>query len=59
LGGFGDAPMLVFDGTESGGASVAAKNSYSLADDEWASAEYRQEIASILTTRALSRLATE
>lgn len=59
LGGFGDAPKLVFDGTESGGVEVAAKNAYSIAEDEWASAEYRQAIASILSARALSRLATE
>jgi CO/xanthine dehydrogenase FAD-binding subunit len=59
LGGFGDAPMFVFDGTESGGAELAAKNAYSLAEDEWAGAEYRQEVASILTSRALSRLAKE
>ena len=57
LGGFGDAPMCVFDGTESGGAELAAKNAYSNAEDEWASAEYRQEVASILTSRAISRLA--
>lgn len=59
LGGFGEAPMLVFDGTESRGAEVAAKNAYSIAEDEWASSDYRQEIASILTARTLSRLAAE
>ena len=59
LGGFGEAPMLVFDGTESRGAEIAAKNAYSIAEDEWASSDYRQEIASILTARTLSRLATE
>ena len=59
LGGFGEAPMLVFDGSESKGADVAAKNAYSIAKDEWASSDYRQEIASILTARILSRLAIE
>lgn len=59
LGGFGEAPMLVFDGTESRGAEIAAKNAYSIAEDEWASSDYRQEIASILTARTLSRLAAE
>lgn len=59
LGGFGDVPMLVFDGTESSGAEVAAKNAYSKAEDKWASSEYRQEIASILTARALSRITIE
>ena len=59
LGGFGEAPMLVFDGSESSGAEVAAKNAYSMAKDEWASSDYRQEIASILTARILSRLGIE
>ena len=59
LGGFGEAPMLVFDGSESSGAEVAAKNAYSIAKDEWASSDYRQEIASILTARILSRLGIE
>lgn len=59
LGGFGEAPMLVFDGSESKGVDVAAKNAYSIAKDEWASSDYRQEIASILTARILSRLAIE
>ena len=59
LGGFGEAPMLVFDGSESSGAEVSAKNAYSMAKDEWASSDYRQEIASILTARILSRLGIE
>lgn len=59
LGGFGEAPMLVFDGSESSGAEVAAKNAYSMAKDEWASSDYRQEIASILIARILSRLGIE
>ena len=59
LGGFGEAPMLVFDGSESSGAEVAAKNAYSMAKDEWASSDYRLEIASILIARILSRLGIE
>jgi CO/xanthine dehydrogenase FAD-binding subunit len=59
LGGFGEAPMVVFDGAESSGAEAAANNAYSIANDEWASSDYRQEIASILTARILSRLASE
>jgi len=59
LGGFGEAPVLVFDGPQSSGAVAAAKNAYSLAADVWASSAYRQEIASILTGRILSRLEIE
>jgi len=53
LGGYGSAPLLAFDGTETEGVEVAARNAYSQAEDEWASAEYRQEVAGILATRCL------
>lgn len=64
LGGYGvkrsnersDAPTLGFDGTEAEGAVLAARNAYSQAGDEWASAEYRQEMAGILTQRCLDQL---
>ena len=59
LGGFGEAPNLAFDGSESIGAVVAAKNTYALADDEWAGSAYRQEVSSILTERCLARLESE
>jgi CO/xanthine dehydrogenase FAD-binding subunit len=59
LGGYGSMPALAFDGTESNGIDVAAKNAYSFAEDEWASAEYRQEIASILAARCLLSLDKE
>lgn len=53
LGGHGKAPMLAFDGTESAGADQAAQDAYSQAGDQWASAEYRREIAGTLTRRCL------
>jgi CO/xanthine dehydrogenase FAD-binding subunit len=53
LGGFGGAPVLAFDGPEPGGLEVAARESYSHAGDEWASAEYRQDIARTLAQRCL------
>lgn len=56
LGGFGEAPMLAFDGSEAQGCEAAARNAYSQAVDQWASAEYRQEIAGILTKRAVESL---
>jgi CO/xanthine dehydrogenase FAD-binding subunit len=56
LGGYGLAPVLAFDGGESNGAEIAAKSAYSQAGDEWASGEYRQEMAGILTHRCLQQL---
>lgn len=56
LGGFSAAPRLAFDGTEPEGADTAARNAYSEAGDEWASAEYRSEIAAVLTARCLADL---
>ena len=56
LGGHGDTPVLAFDGTESGGADVAARSAFSQARDEWASADYRQEMAGLLTKRCLDEI---
>jgi CO/xanthine dehydrogenase FAD-binding subunit len=53
LGGFGNAPTLAFDGTEAQGAEIAARSAYSEAGDEWASAEYREEMAAILARRVV------
>lgn len=58
LGGFGAAPLLALDGPEPGGAEIAAQAAYSQAGDAWASAEYRQEIAGVLTRRCLTGLAS-
>jgi CO/xanthine dehydrogenase FAD-binding subunit len=56
LGGYGSLPVLSFDGTEAGGVEIAASAAYSQAGDEWASAEYRQEIAGVLVKRCANRL---
>lgn len=53
LGGFGTAPLMAFDGTEDSGAELAAREAYSHAADQWASAEYRREVAETLTRRCL------
>lgn len=45
LGGYGKAPIMVMDGPEPVGADQAARNAYIHAGDEWASAEYRSQIA--------------
>ena len=56
LGGWGEAPVLAMDGPEADGIEIASMSAYSQAEDEWASAEYRQEMAGILSLRCLKRL---
>ena len=58
LGGFGDAPILAADGPESGGESTAARSAYSHSGDQWASAEYRQEMADLLVVRCMAALSS-
>ncbi len=53
LGGYGSSPVLVFDDLAAEGAEIAARSAYSQAGDSWASAEYRQDVAGILTRRTL------
>jgi CO/xanthine dehydrogenase FAD-binding subunit len=56
LGGFGKVPIMVFDGTENGGLKEAAEDAFSQAEDEWASSDYRKEIAGILAERCIARI---
>jgi hypothetical protein len=56
LGGFGSSPALAFDGSETEGVEIAARDAYSQAGDEWASAEYRQDVAGVLVKRCTSQL---
>jgi len=53
LGGYGKSPLLAMDGTEADGLETAARNAYHEANDEWASAEYRMEVAAVLAKRCL------
>jgi CO/xanthine dehydrogenase FAD-binding subunit len=53
LGGYGVVPLLALDGPEPGGAAVAARNAFSQAGDEWASAAYRADVAAILVARGV------
>ena len=53
LGGYGKSPMLAMDGTEAEGLDAAARNAYHEANDEWASAEYRMDVAATLAKRCL------
>ncbi len=56
LGGYGEAPLLVFDANSTAGAEIAAASAYKHAGDQWASAEYRQEISGVLTKRTVDSL---
>ena len=51
LGGYGKSPLLAMDGTESEGLETAARNAFHEATDEWASAEYRMDVAATLAKR--------
>ena len=53
LGGYGKAPLLAMDGTETEGLEIAARNAVHEATDDFASAEYRVAVAEILSTRCL------
>jgi CO/xanthine dehydrogenase FAD-binding subunit len=56
LGGYGKAPALAFDGSEGEGVETAARSAYSQAQDAWATAEYRREVAAVLAGRCLQSL---
>ncbi len=56
LGGFGNAPILAMDGPEPVGAAVAAREAYRFAEDPWAGAAYRMDIAGKLVQRLVAEL---
>ncbi len=56
LGGYGKSPMLAMDGTEAEGIESAARNAYHEANDEWASAEYRMDVAAVLAKRCMESI---
>jgi aerobic carbon-monoxide dehydrogenase medium subunit len=69
LGGYSKSPLLAMDGTETEGvdasamdnllpsAQAAARNAFHEATDEWASAEYRMDVAATLAKRCLEIIA--
>ena len=57
LAGYGDQPVMVLDGTGAEGAETSARDAYSQADDQWATAVYRSETASVLVRRCLDQIA--
>lgn len=56
LGGYGKSPSLAMDGTEAEGIEAAARNTFHEATDEWASAEYRMDVAATLAKRCLESI---
>ena len=63
LGGYGKSPLLAMDGTEADGidasinsAQAAARNAYHETKDDWASAEYRMDVAATLAKRCIEKL---
>ena len=57
LGGYGKSPILAMDGTESEGLATAARNAFHEATDNYASAEFRMDVASTLAKRCDEKLA--
>jgi len=56
LGGYGNSAIIAMDGPEDGGVDVASRDAYYDADDKWATALYRREVASRLALRCLERI---
>lgn len=56
LGGYGEVPRLVLDGPNSDGAVETARSAFSTASDEWAGADFRQDVAATLTRRCIADL---
>ena len=56
LGGYGKSPMLAMDGTEPEGLEAAARNAFHEATDDWASAEYRMDVAATLAKRCFENI---
>jgi CO/xanthine dehydrogenase FAD-binding subunit len=56
LGGFGASPSLALDGNAPNDLGAAARNAFAEAGDEWASKEYRSEIAAVLAKRCMEKI---
>ncbi len=59
LGGWGKSPLLALDGLDPTGLDSTARNAFHEATDEWASAEYRMDVASTLAQRCLAQITNE
>lgn len=56
VGGWGHTPRLALDAPEPGGVEFAVRSVTAEAGDQWASAEYRQDVAVTLAHRALQAI---
>ncbi len=56
LGGFGSQPILVLDGKDDLQFEEPVRMAFSDAGDQWASAEYRSEIAEVLVKRCMDQI---
>lgn len=56
LGGFGKYPIIVYKGTNEIDLPLSARNAYNKAEDEWSTAEYRAEMAEVLTKSCINNL---
>jgi CO/xanthine dehydrogenase FAD-binding subunit len=56
VGGYGTAPITALDGEELDGAEEVVEYALISAQDQWASAEYRQDAAKALVRRCLDSL---
>ncbi len=56
IGGWGGSPSVAMDGRDATGLEPAARNAAHDAEDEFASAEYRREVAVVLAKRCLEAL---
>jgi CO/xanthine dehydrogenase FAD-binding subunit len=56
VGGWSKAPSVAMDGNEPSGVEAAARNAAHEATDEWASAEYRSDVAAVLAKRCLEKM---
>ncbi|MCJ7696019.1 MAG: hypothetical protein MUO40_11440, partial [Anaerolineaceae bacterium] len=59
LGGFGDTPLMAFDGMDELGITNAVRNAFYSAEDKWATKEYRQEMAEVLALRCLKKVSVD
>lgn len=56
LGGYGSEPIVAVDGPDDSGVDLASQDAYTAADDQWATALYRREVAAKLALRCLDRI---
>lgn len=55
VGGFGESPVLFYDGSPSAYTFETCQSVLDGSDDDWASSEYRKHVAKILINRMYSR----